>query len=214
MNYTKKLLGKGENILLIKHRHWLVWRPTFLICLLMAIVFLAVSILASFWLLPQYSVAAPLLYLPFASLLIPLFVFLPTWIRWSAEQYIVTDRRIIQLDGILAKHSIDSSLDKINDIELNQSLFGRMFGYGNLEIMTGSDVGLNMLKNIQDPLKFKIALLDAKEKLRMHEVAAPQAQAAPASLSVTLQELTDVLNKGLITQDEYNAKRAKLMESI
>ena len=214
MNYTNKLLGAGENIILTRHRHWLVWRPTFLVCLLLTIVFLAASIIAAVWLLPQYNVTTPIRFLPFASLLIPLLIFLPTWIRWRAEQYIVTDRRIIQLDGILAKHSIDSSLDKINDIELTQSLFGRIFGYGNLEIMTGSDVGLNLLKNIQDPLKFKIALLDAKEKLRMHETGTLQPVAEQHTLADTLQELTDALNKGLITTEEYNAKRTKLMQSI
>lgn len=214
MNYTKKLLGAGENILLTKHRHWLVWRPTFLLCILLAIVFLAASIVATFWLLPQYGVVMPLSLLPFLSLLIPVFIFLPTWIRWRAEQYIVTDRRIIQLDGILSKHTIDSSLDKINDIELTQSLFGRIFGYGNLEIMTGSDVGLNMLRNIQDPLKFKIAMLDAKERLRTHEAGFGHTAPDQHKLTVSLQELTDALNKGLISTDEFNAKRAKLMESI
>ena len=45
---------------------------------------------------------------------------------WYAQDYIVTNRRVIKVEGILNKHSADSSLEKINDAVLDQNLLGRM----------------------------------------------------------------------------------------
>ena len=44
----------------------------------------------------------------------------------------MTNRRVIQVEGVVNKHATDSSLEKINDAVLSQSIFGRMFGFGDL----------------------------------------------------------------------------------
>jgi uncharacterized membrane protein YdbT with pleckstrin-like domain len=61
---------------------------------------------------------------------------------WSHHQYIVTNWRVLQISGIFNKNVIDSSLEKVNDVKMTQSFFGRIFNYGNVEILTASELGV------------------------------------------------------------------------
>ena len=69
-------------------------------------------------------------------LLVSLGWLLYVYLEWYSQDYLVTNRRVLKVEGILGKRSADSSLEKINDAVLQQSLFGRMLGYGDLDIMT------------------------------------------------------------------------------
>ena len=147
------------------------------------------------------------------------------YMRWNNEQYVVTDQRVIQLRGIFNKDVIDSSLDKINDVELRQSWLGRLFDFGTIEILTASDVGINQMRRIGHPLDFKRAMLDAKRNyahgfgyLDQQAVAAytqPQAQPDGAGdLQQTLQKLADLRDQGLLSQAEFDAKKRELLSRV
>ncbi|MBU6359190.1 MAG: PH domain-containing protein [Chloroflexota bacterium] len=75
--------------------------------------------------------------------LLALWGFVQTILMWASNLDVVTTRRFIQVRGILSKSSFDSSLEKINDVAMQQSVIGRILGYGTVSIMTASDVGLN-----------------------------------------------------------------------
>ena len=130
---------------------------------------------------------------------------------------------MIQLRGILNKAVIDSSLDKINDVELRQSWLGRMFDYGTIEILTASDVGINQMRRIAHPLDFKRAMLDAKRNYAHgYGYLDPQAVAAythPSALpggdlQQTLQKLADLRDQGLLSQAEFDAKKRELLSRV
>src|SRR5215213_3882500 len=91
---------------------------------------------------------------------------------WYNRQYVVTNRRVIQISGLFSKDVVDSSLEKVNDVKMNQTFFGRLFDYGDIEILTASEVGANVFKRIGDPVKFKTAMLNAKEQLSFDDVGA------------------------------------------
>ena len=97
--------------------------------------------------------------------LIPLGFWIWEHMVWSNQMSVITDRRVVQMDGVLNKQVSDSILDKLNDVKTEQSLLGRFFGYGEIEILTASDQGVNRLHMINDPLGFKRAMLNAKEAL-------------------------------------------------
>lgn len=97
-----------------------------------------------------------------AGSLIPLGMATYRFLWWRAEEYMVTNFRILQVEGILSKRSLDSSLGRINDVEMKQSMFGRMFDYGDIYILTGSSQAINDLLGIDQPFQFKSALLEAK----------------------------------------------------
>lgn len=88
-------------------------------------------------------------------------------LRWMNEEYVVTTRRVLQAEGVVNKRVTDSSLEKINDAILTQSLFGRIFGFGDLDILTASEAGISRLRMLRQADDFKRAMLDAKHELEL-----------------------------------------------
>ena len=68
-------------------------------------------------------------------------VFAWTALRYVNQEYVLTNRRVIQVEGVLNRSATDSSLEKINDAVLSQSVFGRMFDFGDLRVLTAAEAG-------------------------------------------------------------------------
>jgi hypothetical protein len=164
-------------------------------------------------------------------------------LRWQNEEFVVTTRRVLQTQGVVNKQVIDSSLEKINDAILTESIFGRMFGFGDLEILTASESGISILRMLRDADGFKRAMLDAKHELELELSGArpmpgpairtsPPVPAAPAPASApapaaptearmsadevtrTLASLADLRDRGAISAEDYEAKKADLLGRI
>ncbi len=93
-----------------------------------------------------------------------LVVLLWTILQYLNLEYVLTNRRVIEVSGVLNKKSTDSSLEKINDAVLTQSIFGRIFGFGDLDILTASESGISRFRMLVQPVEFKRAMLDAKHE--------------------------------------------------
>jgi uncharacterized membrane protein YdbT with pleckstrin-like domain len=153
---------------------------------------------------------------------------------WVNERYIITNRRVMEVKGIVNKQVSDSALEKVNDVKLKQSVAGRMLGYGTVEIITGSDIGVNMFRRIADPLRFKRAMLNAKEGLHEPSLPAkpaealpsrpavgalestttePQAQAA-ATIPDLIAELAELRQQGILSDQEFEAKKKELLDRL
>ncbi|HEX6861723.1 MAG TPA: PH domain-containing protein [Thermoanaerobaculia bacterium] len=127
-------------------------------------------------------------------------------------EHVLTNRRMIQQTGIFHKRSMDAPLDKVNNVEHWQTLWGRILGYGDVEIDTASEHGATRFKDIARPLDFKNAIVGATEAYRSRRFA----PAAPAASSGAdrLRQLKGLLDDGLISQEEFEMKRRKLLEEI
>ncbi len=90
--------------------------------------------------------------------------------RLRSYELIVTNHRVILQTGILAKSSMDTRLDKINNIEHRQSLWGRLgaglLNYGDVEIDTASETGVSRFHNVANPLELKRTIMIAAEQYR------------------------------------------------
>lgn len=100
-------------------------------------------------------------------------------LRYQNQEYLITNRRVIQVSGVINKRSGDSSLEKINDADLSQSVFGRMFNFGDLDILTASDAGIDRLRMIHDPVGFKRSMLDAKHEYEQDMARGPGSVSPP-----------------------------------
>jgi uncharacterized membrane protein YdbT with pleckstrin-like domain len=136
------------------------------------------------------------------------------------DEYVLTDRRVIRQTGIWSKSSMDSYLDKINNVEHGQTFSGRVFGFGDVEIDTASETGATVFPRIKHPLDFKRAIDAAAAAFRTGgrrppAPAAPSAAAAATpSAAEKIRQLKSLLDEGLITQAEFDAKRKQLLEEI
>lgn len=209
MSYIDRLLAPGERVVVRTRRHAVVLLRNVgaALFLTLAGLFLAVYIggvgrfpePARVWSWGGVGIAA-----------IGLLLALPAWLRWRSEEYLVTDRRVIQLEGVLAKRTLDSSLDKVNDVRLTQSLAGRLFGFGTIEILTASEVGVNRLDQVPRALEFKRAMMSARGGAPI----AAAVPAAPASTASRLAELEEIKRRGLISEEEYRAKRSSILDGV
>jgi len=154
----------------------------------------------------------PLVAFGFLLALVPLAIMTRDILVWNNHQYIVTNRRVIQISGIFNKDVVDSSLEKVNDVKMTQSFFGRLFDYGDVEILTASEMGVNLFKRIGDPVKFKTAMLNAKEKLGFEGTGthAQRAESIPAMIA----ELDELRKQGIVTEAEFQAKKKELLAKM
>jgi membrane protein YdbS with pleckstrin-like domain len=128
----------------------------------------------------------------------------------QSREYVVTDRRVIRQVGILSKVSTDASLDKVNNLEMRQSLLGRLLGFGDVEVDTASEVGSTLFPQISQPAEFKRAVTSAADAYRQRGRMAA-APTAPIGIE-QIRHLKQLFDEGLISRDEYELKRRQLLD--
>ncbi len=206
-NYLKSLLGENEQILFVTHQHWLVLAGEIISEVLLSVaVVVLVSLIWAFWLLN------PLVALGYLLLIFPLISLCRDVLVWSNRKFVVTNRRVIQLAGVFSKNVTDSSLEKVNDVKLTQSFLGRMLGYGDIEILTASELGVNKLSHIGRPIQYKTTMINAKEKLETPAAAAP-VRPLP-NLADLLAQLDTLRQHGVLTEAEFQIKKAELLKKM
>ena len=204
-SYVQGLLGQNERIVLATRQHWFVLFSNILLEILL-VVLLVVGVSAA-------AVVNPLAGFGFILVLVPLIGMLRDILIWRNREYIVTNRRVIQISGVFSKDVVDSSLEKVNDVKMSQSMFGRLFDYGDVEILTASEMGINLFQRIGDPVKFKTAMLNAKEKMG-YEGTSAQPQHTEDDIPAQIAELDELRKKGIVTEAEFQAKKKELLAKM
>ena len=215
-HYLQSLLGDRENIILATRHHWFVLASSILLEIFLILVIFAATLTGT---IALSKTDTPFVFIVpvigFIILLIPITTGTRDVLSWTNHQFIITNHRVMQISGIFNKSVIDSSLDKVNDIKMDQSAMGHMFGYGNIEILTASELGVNLFKKIDNPLKFKNAMINAKAYLEhapeIIEVQAPApAQETIMDIPAMIGQLADLRKQGILTEDEFQRKKAEL----
>jgi uncharacterized membrane protein YdbT with pleckstrin-like domain len=220
MGYAQHLLAKDEQILYEGRQHWLAPLGDSLRPIVLVLVGLLVLVL-----LLVNKLGGPLLVVPAIPLIVGIIWIAIVVMTWRAEEYIITNRRVLKVEGLLDKKSGDSSLDKINDAVLKQGLLARMLGYGDLEILTANNDAIDTYSMLSRVVDFKKAMLNSKNDLedgiRRPVGAAAAAASAPsgkasttADVTAALSQLAELRDKGAITPAEYETKKAELLGRI
>jgi uncharacterized membrane protein YdbT with pleckstrin-like domain len=217
--YADTLLADGERIALRTRQHWLApvvdargpWA--------IFVVSVVVLVLAG---MATGDVRNIVGWIGLGGLVVSLVLLGHRYWAWLAQDYIVTNRRVLKVEGIINKRSADSSLEKINDAVLDQNIFGRIFGYGDLDILTAADTAIDRYRMLRDAPGFKKAMLDEKHRLDLEMVrgTAPAMRAAtsrtmsPDEVTKALGDLADLRDRGALSADEYEAKKADLLSRL
>ena len=248
MDYLDSRLGSGEEVLRRLHQHWFVVVADARYAVLAWLLALGLLILSGA--IPNDSagqgVRQVIGYAVLVLIVGGLLYFGWQLLRWQNEEFAVTTRRVLKTEGVLNKSIIDSSLEKINDAILTESVVGRIFGFGNLEILTASESGISNLRMLRDADGFKRAMLDSKHDLELElsgarPMPSPALRAATPSIPIpppgpaatsatpappaaatmsaddvtrTLASLADLRDRGAISAEEYEAKKADLLRRL
>jgi hypothetical protein len=231
--YADTLLADGERIVLRARQHWLA---TIVEGRMAWAIFIAAVVLEFLAGALSYELARNIFrWFALALLLVSLAWLAVIYWGWFSQDYLVTNRRVLKVEGILRKRSADSSLEKINDAVLEQSVMGRMLGYGDLDIMTAAETSVDQYRMLARAPLFKRTMLDEKHALEeeflrvpapplratpVMQAAAPPAAdpAPPAAPSMSANEITralgdlaDLRDRGAISAEDYEAKKQDLL---
>ena len=149
MRYVRKVLQPGETVVYATKLHWLIYVNTILLVIVcVVLVGAAVSTSDN----QSSSLAFAIAAIIFA--LLALSTGLRAFIRRATTELAVTDHRVIYKSGLLSRHTIEMNRDKVESVDVDQSLLGRIFGYGTV-VVRGTGGSLEPLRNIGDPLTFR-----------------------------------------------------------
>lgn len=223
MSYVDQLLASNEEIKYEAHQH-----PFVFFARILAETIVLIFLLGAAYFITRTQWEGNT-YLSIALGIIALLVLGSTvvdFLRWRNEKFLLTDRRVIHLRGIINKATMDSSLEKINDVQMRQTFFGRMFNYGDLEVQTANENSDNFFSHIRAPLEFKRAMMNAKaehdrtpnEYFNPAAVAAYQQSAAPRLTQQQIEEqllrLNELRQKNLISDADFDAKKRDILNRL
>ena len=164
--YADSLLTEGEQVVLRTRQHWLalIIRGRSAIAMWIGAIILLAFII---WARKPGNDLITMIpgWLALLLLIVGAVVFAYRLWQWSNQDYVITNRRLLKVTGILSKHFGDSSLEKINDAILDKPLLGRMLNYGDLTILTAAEVTVDLYHMLNNPKEFKKTMLTKKHAL-------------------------------------------------
>lgn len=206
-SYIQSMLGEREKIELISRQHSFILGSAIFLELTMILVLLAVTVTLAI-VFPAYALI--IVAIGFVVILLPIATMTRDILEWANRQFIITNRRVIQIAGIFNKHVSDSSLEKVNDVEMVQSALGRIFDYGDIKILTASELGVNLFQRIENPIEFKTTMLNAKEQMEFGDNLTESGEDIPTMIA----QLDKLQQQGILSAEEFQAKKAELLARI
>jgi hypothetical protein len=181
VSYARNLLSRGEEVVFESRQHWFAVIARTWIWIVVAVLSFALLIfLNTNPRIGDATVDQILTIVALGALVVSILMIAFVVWDWRNQEWLITTRRVIRAEGILNKSMSDSSLEKINDARLSQSVFGRIFGFGTLDILTAAEeVGGETISDfpmVADPVDFKKAMLNQKEMLERPDLAPPRYQ--------------------------------------
>lgn len=147
MRYLQSVLQPGETVLYECKISWTTYLPGLLVLVAAIVVFFLIDLV--FPSNGQVAVVAGLVV--FAGGLVMLAL---AWFeRWTTE-IAITNRRIILKRGFIRRDTAEMHMDKVESVDVNQSLLGRILDYGDVTVR-GTGAGLETLRLIDAPLAFR-----------------------------------------------------------
>ena len=149
MSYIRSVLQPNEQIVMIGRLHWIIYGRA----ILFALAGLAAVGCA------QALNADPVVVMAIAAVFGALFLvaFIRAWfVRWITE-FGVTDRRVIWKVGFITRHTVEMNMDKVESVDVDQSILGRLLDYGTIHVR-GTGESIEHLHRIAHPLQLRSAI--------------------------------------------------------
>jgi uncharacterized membrane protein YdbT with pleckstrin-like domain len=206
MPYPKKLLNDYEELAVDLHPHWWYFAETvfaFVVSIVIGVVVLgtdeswlkwtalALIVASAIWLLIRY-------------------------LKWATTNFVITSDRVIFRHGVIAKSGIEIPLERVNSVHFNQSVFERMIGAGDLLIESGAEGGQQRFTDVHNPDKIQNLIHSQMElnESRMYKNAgraSTPSTAGSADLTIQLEKLEGLRDRGTLTDAEFEAQKQRLL---
>ncbi len=214
MPYPTNLLNDGEEIVLDLKPHWMYVVPTIVVAVAATIAMLVL------WAMTGWG------WMGIATLVVALLLGVNAsqrWARWATTSFTITTDRVIFRQGLVSKNGVEIPLERVMNVNFNQSIWERMIGAGDLLIESGGRDGQSRFSDVRKPeLVAKELHNQTNRYTREPRAVIPQSgsdlppppPAPAADHADQLAKLHDLLTRGAITQAEYDTKKAELLNRL
>jgi uncharacterized membrane protein YdbT with pleckstrin-like domain len=151
MKYVTRVLQPDETVIHTSRLHWLIFLPA-LLWLAVAVVLAIAALLGGDSLDGNLTIGLGIA--AAIAALLALGSGIAALIRRATTELAVTDRRVIYKSGILSRHTLEMNRGKVESVDVDQSLLGRIFGFGTI-VVRGTGGSLEPIRTIEDPLSFR-----------------------------------------------------------
>lgn len=223
MGYPKNLINEGENVALDLRPHWWYFSRHILtgipLVVLIVIYFrldkgsgkdimgAVVGVLAVVW-------AIWLLF---------------KFLEWARTFFVVTSDRVIWRTGLLSRHGVEMPLERINNINFKQGIWERMIGAGSLDVQSAGEQGTSRFTDVRHPDGVQQEIyrqMEASGKTDAGKGAGEIGKAVAEAIreqgggggavnvSAKIDELAKLRDQGHITAEEFETRKAALLDKM
>jgi len=203
MAYPRRLLTGGEEVVREFRPHWRL----LVIPVLWALLGIAV-VVATWRLTPaddrfDWAVTGLVVLAAFRLVFYP-------FTAWWFTSYVLTNERLIRRSGILSRSGLEIPLENINDVRFSQTVLERVLRSGDVLVESAGEQGQSRFSDIPEPEDFHSLIYKVRE-VRSRDLAAGVEGTDGVS---KLERLGRLLQEGLITQADFDAKKQSLLDEI
>jgi len=206
VTFPSKLLNEGEEVILDLHPHWWFLAPPVAGVVAALVVTVAAAV---FW---HNAPTAAVIALA-AVLVLAVVWLLARYTRWATTSLVLTNHRLVHRSGVVAKSGREIPLDHINDISYRQTIFERMIGAGDVVVESAGKESQEVFEDLPKPGRIQNEIYRQIEagKNRMADRMAGRHE---LSLPEQLEKLDELRRRGVLTQAEFDSKKAQLLERM
>lgn len=216
MAFPRKLLADHEKIVLDLRPHWVALVvPALFTLLILAVVTAVYNLTESSW--GENAIVI-------AGLVAWLILGLLPFLNWLFTSFVLTSDRLITRKGVVAKHSREIPLERINDVTFTQSVLDRMLGAGDLLVESAGERGQTRISNVRRPEQVQLTIYKETEanNNRMMRPGTgtnttpqtPSPQAPRESVLEQIEALKRLKDGGALSEAEFETKKQELLKRL
>jgi uncharacterized membrane protein YdbT with pleckstrin-like domain len=208
MGYPSRSLNANESVALDMHPHW--WYFVEPAATLLGVIVAAIVVLLKFN--GDGTFDRLLTYVAVAALVVSAVWLASRYLKWISTHFVITSQRLIFRQGLIAKTGIEIPLERVNNVNFNQTVFERVLGAGDLLIESGGEAGQERFTDISHPDRVANIIHEAIEEYRNQDRSGGGASAGQSGdLTEQLERLEGLRDRGSITQDEFEAQKRRML---
>jgi uncharacterized membrane protein YdbT with pleckstrin-like domain len=207
MPYPQKNLNANETIALDMHPHW--WYFAEPATVLVGAIIVGIILIATN---PSGFLGGSAKWIGIGLLVVGALWLVGRYTKWVSTNFVITSQRLIFRQGIIAKTGIEIPLERVNNVNFSQGIFERMLGAGDLLIESGGEDGQQRFTDIRHPDQVQNLIHAQMEAVAQRRGTYAHAPAAGSTdVADQLERLEGLLQRGTITQDEFDSQKRKLL---
>ena len=145
------VLQPGETVKVVGRLHWVNYLRAFLLAAIAVVLLL-------YGQRETTTVGRTAAYLGWLFLVAGVVLFVGAWFRRWITELSVTNHRVIYKTGFIRRHTVEMNMDKVETVNVDQSILGRILGYGTIHVLGTGQGGINNLHGMGAPITIRNAI--------------------------------------------------------